>query len=341
MTGAMRSLASGDLNVDIPVSGSSDEIGDMGSALKIFKDNALEVEQMRVRQKETEEKTAAEHKRLMHETADKFKASVMGIVDNLSKSAAELQKSAQTMSSAAEETQRESSTVASATQEASANVQAVAGATEEMTATSREIGQQVEKAAKMAHDAVKEADRVSSIVDGLAQAGQKIGAVVELIQQIAGQTNLLALNATIEAARAGEAGKGFAVVASEVKSLANQTAKATEEIGAQIEGVQSSTNITVEAIKGISERIGQISAVSTAVAAAIQEQSAATGEISSNVQQAAAGTNDISKSIEGVARAAGQTGTAAERVLAESNLLSKESDGLRTEVTKFLEMLNR
>jgi methyl-accepting chemotaxis protein len=187
----------------------------------------------------------------------------------------------------------------------------------------------------------REAEQTSSVVNGLAEDAQKIGSVVQLIQQIAGQTNLLALNATIEAARAGDAGKGFAVVASEVKSLANQTAKATEEIAGQIAGIQQATTSTVSAIKGIGLSIGNISNVATAVAAAVQEQIAATGEISNNVQQAATGTQEISRNITGVAEAANQTGIAAESVLTVSQDLAKQAENLRAEVDKFLSALNK
>ena len=218
-------------------------------------------------------------------------------------------------------------------------MQAVASATEELTASSREIGQQMERSSQIAAQAVEEATRTNTSVDGLALAAQKIGDVIQLIQQIAGQTNLLALNATIEAARAGEAGKGFAVVASEVKSLASQTAKATEEIATQVSGIQSATGETVTAIKNISATISQINQISTTIAAAVQEQTAATGEISKNVQQAAQGTVEISRSINKVTETTDKTGQASTQVLDVSTQLAGLADKLRAEVNQFLTTL--
>ncbi len=335
----LAKLAEGDLSAHVGGAERKDEIGSMARTFITLREGLTKARELEASQRADAEAKARRGEKVAQLVRD-FEDMIKGAVTGLASSATELQSNASTMSAAAQETQQQSTVVASATEEASANVQAVAGATEEMTASSNEIGQQVNKASQMASEAVQEAGRTSATVDGLARDAQKIGSVVELIQQIAGQTNLLALNATIEAARAGDAGKGFAVVASEVKSLANQTAKATEEIAAQISGIQQATTTTVAAIKGIGSSIGNISYVATAVAAAVQEQIAATGEISSNVQQAAQGTQEISRNIVGVAQAASQTGVAAESVLTVSQELALQAENLRAEVDKFLSALN-
>ncbi len=261
---------------------------------------------------------------------------VSGVVDAVSDSSSKLTATAQSMSATAEQTARQSSAVAAASEEASTNVQTVASAGEELSASISEIGRQVEQSTKTAARAVEEAKKTNDQVASLAAAASQIGEVVKLISDIAEQTNLLALNATIEAARAGEAGKGFAVVAAEVKSLANQTAKATEEISAKIGEMQAATGGSVEAIKAIATTIGQISEISTAIAAAVEEQSAATQEISRNVQQAAKGTQEVNANITGVTEGAGQTGVAAGQVLEAAEELSKQAATLRMEIDKFL-----
>ncbi len=340
MVSSMTALSQGDKNVSIPTIRTDDEIGRMASAMHVFQENMMQTEKLEAAAAQQKIESEKQRKQALHDMANTFEQSVGRIVGAVSTSATQLQKDASAMAQAAQTTQQQSSLVATATQQTSANVQAVAGATEEMTASSREIGQQMDKASHMASSAVEEAVRTGTVVDGLAQAAQKIGDVVHLIQEIAGQTNLLALNATIEAARAGEAGKGFAVVASEVKSLANQTAKATEEISAQIDGIQQATQSTVAAIKTIGEKIEQISHVSTSIASAVQEQGAVTGEISSNVQQAAQGTEEISRSISSVAQAAEQTGAVAGTVLSAAGILTQQASALRTEVDKFMDSMN-
>ncbi|HYM33541.1 MAG TPA: methyl-accepting chemotaxis protein [Candidatus Cybelea sp.] len=294
-------------------------------------------EERRHKEDEERERAASEHRRNeRRQLAENFEATVKGVVEAVSAAAAEMQSTATSMAATAEETSRQSTTVAAASGQATSNVQAVATATEELSASVGEIGRQVEQSTRIAEKAVTEAGRTNATVKGLSEAAQKIGKVVEMINGIAGQTNLLALNATIEAARAGEAGKGFAVVASEVKSLANQTAKATDEIGAQIAAMQQVTSETVAAIEGIGATIREISEIATAIASAIEEQSAATKDIARNVQQTAAGTEEVSSNISSVTRAAGDTGAAANLVLKSAAELSRQSELLRAEVNKFV-----
>jgi methyl-accepting chemotaxis protein len=261
---------------------------------------------------------------------------VKDVVGIVASAATEMEASAESLSATAEETNRQSTAVAAASEQAATNVQTVASAAEELSASIREITSQMTTSARIAQQAVEQVDRTNTTVKGLAEAAEKIGEVVNLISDIASQTNLLALNATIEAARAGEAGKGFAVVASEVKNLANQTAKATEEIGQQIAAMQTATGDSVQAIRGIGETIKQISEVTTAVASAVEEQGAATQEISRNVQQASAGTQEVSSNITGVSQAATQTGTAAGQVLNAARELAQQGQQLNTEIESFL-----
>jgi methyl-accepting chemotaxis protein len=335
MTQAMTALANGDKQVEVGGADRTDEIGAMAKAVQVFKENMIRADQLAAEQ-ERERAAREERARRVEASAQKFDQSVSGMIRSVSAATTQLQGSAQTMRGAADDASRKAMAVASASEQASTNVQTVASAAEELSSSIDEIGRQVSQSAKIAQTAVGEAEKTNSTVQGLADAAQRIGDVVKLINDIAAQTNLLALNATIEAARAGEAGKGFAVVAAEVKNLANQTAKATEEIGAQIAGIQTSTRESVGAIQGIGATIREINEIATSIASAVEEQGAATREIARNVQQAAAGTSEVSSNIAGVTDASGTTGQTAGEVLTAAQEMAKQAEALRGEVERFL-----
>jgi methyl-accepting chemotaxis protein len=332
----MEAFARNDLKAEVPGTDRGDEIGDMARTVEVFKKNGLEVERMRADQQVTEKRNAEQRKADMHRLADAFEGAVGEIIETVFSASTELEASASTLTTTAARAQEVTTTVAAASEEASTNVQAVASATEEMASSVNEISRQVQDSARIAHEAVDQARKTNGRIDDLSKAANRIGDVVELINTIAGQTNLLALNATIEAARAGEAGRGFAVVASEVKALAEQTAKATGEIGQQITGIQAATQDSVVAIKEIGDTIGRMSEISSTIASAVEEQGAATQEISRNVQQAAQGTQQVSSNITDVQRGAGATGSASSQVLAAAQSLSRDSNRLKLEVGKFL-----
>jgi methyl-accepting chemotaxis protein len=336
ITVAMKGLADGRLDVEVPGIGRRDEVGEMAGAVQVFKSNAIARQRLEVEQTENEARAAVQRKADTNRLADDFESAVGEIVETLSSASTELEASASTLTTSAERSQELATMVAAASEEASTNVQSVASATEEMSSSVNEISRQVQESARIANEAVDQARNTNDRVGELAKAASRIGAVVELINTIAGQTNLLALNATIEAARAGEAGRGFAVVASEVKALAEQTAKATGEIGQQINGIQAATEDSVNAIKEISDTIGRMSEIASTIASAVEEQGAATQEISRNVQQAAQGTTQVSSNIADVQRGASETGSASAQVLSAARSLSGDSNRLKLEVGKFL-----
>jgi methyl-accepting chemotaxis protein len=333
----MRELAEGNFQVVLPGLGRGDEVGEMAQAVETFKVKAEEKARAEAEAKMKQEQIAAQQRKAdMHRLADAFETAVGEIVETVSSASTELEASASTLTATAERSRHVTTTVAAASEEASTNVNSVASATEELSSSVNEISRQVQDSARMAIDAVGQARNTTDRVSELSKAAARIGDVVELINTIAGQTNLLALNATIEAARAGEAGRGFAVVASEVKALAEQTAKATGEIGQQISGIQSATQDSVNAIREISGTIEKLSEISSTIAAAVEEQGAATQEISRNVQQAAQGTQLVSANITDVQRGARETGSASSQVLSAAQSLSSNSNRLKLEVGKFL-----
>ena len=332
---SMQLLSDGDLESEIYRSSQHDEIAAMANALQIFRESMIEARALGADQ-DKDRIAKAERTSRMEARIVEFEATVRTALDSLQKSANSMQSTAQSMSATADQSSALVNAVASAAEETSVNVQTVSSGTEELSSSISEIGRQVVASAQIARKAVDEAGQTDATMQGLAENAGRISVVVDLIQTIASQTNLLALNATIEAARAGEAGRGFAVVASEVKSLANQTAKATDEILSQIANMQTVTTSAVSAIRNISQTISEINEVTTAIAAAVEEQGAATREIARNIQHAAGGTSEVSSNIVGVSTASAEAGSAASEVLSASGALRREADVLRSEIDAFL-----
>jgi len=332
----MASLSTGELDAPVSHTDRSDEIGQMARTVQVFRDAMIETNRLREEQAVVEQRQSQQRKIDMNRLADQFESEVGEIITLVSIAADQLEASSTTLSKTADTVEEVSQRASSASGEASANVHSVAAASEELASSVSEISRQVGTSARIAGEAVEQARKTDARISQLSQAAARIGDVVDLIQTIAGQTNLLALNATIEAARAGAAGKGFAVVAAEVKTLAEQTAKATGEISQQIADIQSATEDSVTAIKEIGATIGRISEISSVIAAAVEEQGAATQEISRNVQRAADGTSQVAASISDVQRGASETGGASSQVLSAAQSLSNESNRLKREVAKFM-----
>jgi len=336
LTAAMTSLADGDKTVEIPGQDNGDEVGDMARAVLVFKESIIKADELAEREREAARRREVRGRQLEALTGS-FDADVSELLRSLASSATEMEATAASMSQIAEGTNERATAVAGAAEQASANVQTVATATEELSSSIQEISRQVAQSSTVAERAVSEAHHTDTQIQGLVRAANRIGEVVDLITDIAEQTNLLALNATIEAARAGDAGKGFAVVASEVKNLANQTARATEEIGQQIADIQAETKEAVRAIQSITTTISEMSEIAGTIAAAVEQQGAATSEIARNVEQASTGTLEVTSNIIEVTHSANETGTAATQVTSVASELNSQADHLKQQVERFLE----
>ncbi len=333
---AMAQLADGDPDTPIPGLDRQDEVHDMAGAVQVFKHNAQEMRRLTQEREQSEQRMREEKRRDMARLADTFEAQAGAAVQEVASAARRMEVTAESMTSSAERSNRRATAVVAASEQASANVQAVASAAEQLSGSVSEISRQVATSSEIASQAARDSEHTNMLVNSLADAARQIGTVTEMINEIANKTNLLALNATIEAARAGEAGKGFAVVASEVKSLANQTAKATQEITGQISTMQNATGQTVTAIQSIGTTISRLNEIAATIASAVEQQGAATQEIARNVQQAAAGTTEVSGNIAEVSAVIGETSTAATQVVDAAGALSGQSKLLRSQVDSFL-----
>jgi methyl-accepting chemotaxis protein len=329
-------IAEGNYEVEIPFRGYQNEVGNLAQAVQVLKTNGLRTKELELEAENQRAYAEQEKRRMMQKLASDFEASIMGVVNNVASAAIDMKSSSDSLGRAAADTSARATAVAGAATQASNNVHTVASATEELTASIREIANQVQTSALTAQSAVEKANETNQKVTELAEASQRIGEVVQLISDIANQTNLLALNATIEAARAGESGKGFAVVASEVKNLASQTAKATDEISAQIVAMQAATGETVGAIRSISDTIEELDHVAASIADSVKQQDLATQEIARNVQEAASGTGEVTANIEAVSTAASETGYSVGKLQTSADELSSQTETLRGEVNAFL-----
>jgi methyl-accepting chemotaxis protein len=336
LTSVMRRLADGDLAVELPAGNRSRDIGQMIETVQVFKDRMVRNKALELEAVQAREASEVQRKRMMTDLAETFDGAIGEIIQSVSTAAGRMQSTAEQLTNSAQATSSRSTAVAAAAEQTSANVLAMSSATEELGASVSEISRQVEQSAIMSREAVQAATLTTEIVSQLSAAADRVGAVIDMISAIAGQTNLLALNATIEAARAGEAGRGFAVVATEVKSLADQTSKATADISSQIAAIQTSTSQAVEAISGITQRIQAMSDVSSSIAMAVDQQGAATQEIVTSVNQASAGTGEVTANINKVAQVAEETETAAHQVLTSSSALVGQAEHLRNQVNNFL-----
>ncbi len=336
LTGITNRISKQDLTGEIPFLTRRDEIGTLANALDVFKRNLLEMRRLEAEAAEQKKQADAAQRKALLDMAGHFEANVMGVVDTVSSATTQLEGTASDMAAMARNAGEQASAVSSASASASGNVNAVSAATEELFASIHEIGRQVTLSTDMSGRAVEETGRTDAMIQNLATSAQEIGQVIELINSIAGQTNLLALNATIEAARAGEHGKGFAIVASEVKALANQTARATEDIQAKVLEIQQLTGSTVTAIRGIGKTIRSVSEIATTIAAAVEQQSAATKDIGVNIQQAASGSMEVNTNIAKVSETVGQTSASSSLVLGSARSLAQEAGKMRHEVERFL-----